>query len=246
MQNFPPTILGVMVLAASSILPAEAQNVATCVQMQSSLERLDCYDNLFRGRLSAPAETKAGLKPRKAPSATPPKAGSEVSLLEKLITNSTGKTAKVQQVAKPKPTKPLWAVRQSDEIKLVSTRSQRVHRNLVGHKSHLNLDVYCKDNTTSIRLTFGGNIVASPLDTAPVRFKVDDKPPEQYQFSVSDDFKSVGLWSGVEAIPIIKSLLGGEELTVEGAPFFARPVKAGFKIHGLDHAIQPVRGACRW
>lgn len=246
MQTFPLSILGVIVLAAGCVLPAQAQNVEACVKMQSSLERLDCYDNLFRGRLAAPAETKTSLKPVTAPAAAAPVAKSEGSFLDKLITNSTGKTAKAPLPATPKPGKPRWSVKANDEIKLVSARSQRVHRNLVGHKSHLNLDVYCKDNTTSIRLTFGGNIVASPLDTAPVRFKVDDRPPEQYQFSVSDDFKSVGLWSGMEAIPIIKTLLGGRELTVEGAPFFARPVKAGFKIQGLDNAIAPVRGACRW
>lgn len=237
---------GAIICIALTAAPGQAQNVAACVQMQSSLQRLDCYDTLFRGSLTAPAETKANLKPVDAPKAIAPIVEKQSPPDDALVTNSNGKTAKTPPPEGAKALKPQWALRNEGEVKLVSAHSQRVHRNLVGHKSRLSLDVYCKDNTTSIRLTFGGNIVASFLDTAPLRFTVDDKPPAQYRFSVSSDFKSVGLWTGEEAIPIIKSLLGARTLTVEGAPFFSRPVKAGFQVQGLNSAIQPVRGSCKW
>ncbi len=126
------------------------------------------------------------------------------------------------------------------------SNSQRLHRNIVGQKSRLSLEIVCKDNTTSFQLKFGENIVATALDTARVQFSVDGRPAEEYLFSISSDFKSVGLWSGEEAIPVIKTLLDGSKLTIEGAPYFSRPVKAGFAIQGLSSAIQPVRGSCNW
>ncbi len=237
---------GAIFCIAVTAAPSQAQNVEACVQMQSSLQRLDCYDSLFRGKLTAPAETKTSLTPSSVAKAVSPVIEKQAPAADPVITNSTGKTAKIAQPEGTKPDRPQWALRKDGDLNLVSAQSQRVHRNLVGHKSRLSLEVYCKDNTTSIRLTFGGNIVASYLDSARLRFTIDDKPPAQYEFAISDDFKSVGLWSGKEAIPIIKSLLDARTLTVEGAPFFARPVKTAFQVHGLNKAIQPVRGSCRW
>ncbi len=249
--------------------------------MQSSLQRLDCYDRLFRGPLTAPAETKANRKAPPPPTpppqtsltaapppvaaappaaAAPPKAtpppvpetivtGAILKTKPGVVANSTGKSAKFQ--TRPEPDAPEtaasnWVLKKAATGTLVAASSMRVHRNLVGHRSRLTLEIACRDNTTSLALKFGGNIVASVLDTAQLRFHVDDRPAVTYQFSVAEDFKAVGLWGGQESIPIIKSLLGARTLTVEGAPYFARPVKAGFPIEGLDATIRPLRGDCNW
>ena len=275
----PLGIVGALICVALTAAPAQGQNVAACVQMQSSLQRLDCYDRLFRGNLVAPVETKVDLKPVAPPKAAlpatsaPPQtkppmtAANQEVLKTDLITNSTNKSAKfqdrgqpelqekpqqqqqqkLQQQPKPqKQLKPSWGMRDENNAKLVVSNSQQMHRNIVGQKSRLSLEIVCKDNTTSLQLKFGGNIVASVLDTARMRFSVDERPAEDYLFSISSDFKSVGLWSGEEAIPVIKTLLDGSTLTVEGAPYFTRPVKAGFAIQGLSSAIQPLRGSCNW
>ncbi len=175
---------GAILCIALTAAPSQAQNVEACVRMQSSLQRLDCYDNLFRGKLTAPAETKTSLSPVEVPKAVLPVVEKQAPAADPVITNSTGKTAKIAQPEGTKPDKPQWALVKDGKIKLVSAQSQRVHRNLVGHKSRLRLEVSCRDNTTSIQLTFGGNIVASYLDSAPLRFKIDDKPPAQYEFAV--------------------------------------------------------------
>ncbi|MCP5084134.1 MAG: hypothetical protein GY948_20810 [Alphaproteobacteria bacterium] len=269
----PLGISGAVICVALNAVPAQGQNVAACVQMQSSLQRLDCYDRLFRGNLVAPVETKMDLKPvappktqlpamAAPPQAQPPIAAANQEVLKTdLVTNSINKSTKFQDRDQPQPqmkpkpqqnlkppkqVKPSWGIRDEDNAKLVVSSSQQMHRNIVGRKSRLSLEIVCKDNTTSLQLKFGGNIVASALDTARVRFSVDERPAEDYLFSISSDFKSVGLWSGEEAIPVIKTLLDGSKLTVEGAPYFTRPVKAGFAIQGLSNAIQPVRGSCNW
>ncbi len=272
-------IVGVIICVAVTAAPAQGQNVAACVQMQSSLQRLDCYDKLFRGNLSAQVGSKVDLKavappkavlpspvsppkaqptvsaPKAQPTVSAPKAQPPVSIANQdvlksdLVTNSTNKSAKFQERAQPKPKKqlkPVWVLRDDNSTKLVFSNSQQVHRNIVGQRARLSIEISCKDNTTALRLKFGGNIVASALDTARVRFSVDERPAEDYLFSISNDFKSVGLWSGEEAIPVIKTLLNGRTLTVEGAPYFARPVKAGFAIQGLNSAIRPLRGSCNW
>ena len=222
--------------------------------MQSSLQRLDCYDRLFRGPLAAPAETKvnrAAAPPPTPPPTQPPATetiitGAIPKTKPGVVANSNGKSAKFQTRPEPENLASSWVLKKAEAGTLVATSSKRVHRNLVGHRSRLTLEIACRNNTTSLELKFGGNIVASVLDTAQLRFHVDDRPGVTYQFSVADDFKAVGLWGGQEAIPIIKSLMGARTLTVEGAPYFARPVKAGFPIDGLDSTIRPLRGACNW
>ncbi|MEM1201435.1 MAG: hypothetical protein AAGI06_19200, partial [Pseudomonadota bacterium] len=70
-------ICGALIGVALLTAPAHGQDgVAECIQMQSSLQRLDCYDRLFRGPLTAPAETKVNRKApppaAKLPPPTPP------------------------------------------------------------------------------------------------------------------------------------------------------------------------------
>lgn len=239
-------ILGASVCLAVLDVPAQAQGVEACVQMQSSLRRLDCYDGLFRGKLTAQDETKADLKAA-APSVVVPKVTGSVRRSDHLPTsNPNAKTTKFQSRTQARPGRTSWTLSSKQGGPLLATQSQRVHRNLVGHKSRLSLQIACRNNTTSLELRFGGNIVASALDSAQLRFIVDDRPAASYQFSVANDFKAVGLWSGEEAIPVIKSLMGASSLTVEGAPYFSRPVKAGFRIDGLDATIRAVRGSCNW
>ncbi len=314
-------IIGAILGIAAFAAPAQGQNVAVCVQMQSSLERLDCYDRLFRGNLGAPTDSKVNLKPEPSakaqlpkavavPAAVPPAAtpetqvsktvavpktkpaavppepqvpntvsvpmtpppaglseadGTQTAMVPKaqqpvsdaetspprgeLVTNSTRKAAKIVDPSQANPEqqrKPSWGIHAVKNTKLVVSTSQEQFRNIVGQRAKLSLEIACQNNTTSLRLKFAGNIVASALDTARVRFSVDDGPPEDYMFSVSNDFKAVGLWSGEEAIPVIKTLMDADTLTIEGAPYFSSPVKAGFAIHGLSTAIQPVRGSCNW
>ncbi|MEM8646082.1 MAG: hypothetical protein AAGF86_07035, partial [Pseudomonadota bacterium] len=227
-------ICGALIGVALLTAPAHGQDgVAECIQMQSSLQRLDCYDRLFRGPLTAPAETKVNRKApppaAKLPPPTPPAVAQTIitGTIPKtkpgVVTNSNNKSAKFQTRPEPDPELPeslasSWVLKKAEAGTLVATSSKRVHRNLVGHRSRLTLEIACRNNTTSLELKFGGNIVASFLDTAQLRFHVDDRPAVTYQFSVADDFKAVGLWRGQEAIPIIKSLMGATTLTVEGVP----------------------------
>ena len=106
--------------------------------------------------------------------------------------------------------------------------------------------VKCEINTTSLAVTFGGNIVASVLDSFKIMLKVDGRPASPTTFTVSKDFKAVGLWKGATAIPVLKTLLAGKTLQVTGAPFFSRAVTATFPIGGLDGAIKPLRESCGW
>ncbi len=239
--------------------PGQAQSPQACARIESDLERLICYDALFRPSPQAKPTGKGNRAD--AESTTSSSIASNASRKTGLPAGNGGKGDRgggrfVPNVAsksgksdasKPIPGKSVWASGfTGDGGHLLRSRSKKQHRNIIGQQAWMELVVKCEIDTTSLAVTFGGNIVASVLDKFKITMQVDGNPAKATTFTVSKDFKAVGLWKGATAIPVIKTLLAGQNLQVTGAPFFSRAVTATFPIAGLDAAIKPLRESCGW
>lgn len=105
------------------------------------------------------------------------------------------------------------------------------------------LVVRCEDNITAVIFHFARFIDHSRAESA---MRIDDGVVMGASLKMSGSGKAFGYWRGDQAIPFIKSLLGGKRLLVEVAPFNARAVLAEFPIEGVDEAVKPLRKACGW
>ncbi len=239
--------------------PAFAQNPQACARIESDLERLSCFDRIYRpdnqtspsgkgNRVDADATARSSTASNSSrKSGLPPGNGGKSDRGGgRFVPNLAAKSGKVD-VGNPAAASGAWASSVTgDGGYVLRSRSKQQHRNIIGQQDWLELVVSCEINTTSLAVSFGGNIVASVLDRFKINLKIDDKPGQTATFAVSKNFKSVGLWRGADAIPVIKSLFAGSEVKITGAPFFSRAVTAAFPIGGLETAIQPLRKDCSW
>ena len=248
---------GLSVLAPS----ASAQSPQSCASIADNLRRLACYDGFF-GQVQAGAgktsnkSNKADPAPAALPSTAsntsrkgglPPKKGGKSDLAGgRFVPNLAAKSGKSDAAGGRKGTSSWAGSYTGDGGYVVRTLSKRQHRNIIGQEASLELIAMCEENTTSLSVRFGGNIVASVLNRFDIKLAVDDKPESSATFAVSRDFKSIGIWKGADAIPVLRTLFVGQELKLTGAPFFSEKVTATFPIEGLETAIVPLREACSW
>ncbi|MEM7428750.1 MAG: type VI secretion system-associated protein TagO [Pseudomonadota bacterium] len=246
----------VLALAPETAVAQSVQSGQSCARIESDLRRLICYDQIFR---PAPAAAPSGKANRAdaEPATTSSNASRKTGLPPRndgksdraggrFVPNLTTKSGKADADATAS-SKSVWSSSVTgDGGYVLRTRSKEQHRNIIGQQAWLELVVSCEINTTSLSVSFGGNIVASVLDSFKVTLKVDSQTEKRVNFAVSKDFKAVGLWKGASSIPVIKGLFSGTEVQITGAPFFSRTVTASFPITGLEAAIKPLRSECGW
>jgi type VI secretion system protein VasI len=56
----------------------------------------------------------------------------------------------------------------------------------------------------------------------------------------------MGLWSGGQAIPLIKQMFGRKNFLVQATPFNESPLTLDFDIIGVEEAVKGLRTACDW
>lgn len=108
------------------------------------------------------------------------------------------------------------------------------------------LFIRCQDNTTALTIWFGDKFIASSGGFDRVTYRIDKKSAVSDRWDESTDNKHMGLWSGGQSIPLIKSLFGAENFLVQATPFNDNPLTLDFKVGGLETAIAPLRNACGW
>jgi len=104
----------------------------------------------------------------------------------------------------------------------------------------------CVEKTTAVTLQFGDHFMASVDDYGVVTYRLDARPAQRKDFTESTDNTVLGLWSGGDAIPFIKSLFGAKSLLVRATPFSESPIEARFNIVGTMKAVADLRKACKW
>lgn len=83
-------------------------------------------------------------------------------------------------------------------------------------------------------------------DYGDVTYRIDENPSKSIAMDESTDNRALGLWSGGQAIPFIKQMLGGQTMVTRFTPYNDSPVTAEFNISGLDKAIIALREQCKW
>ena len=79
-----------------------------------------------------------------------------------------------------------------------------------------------------------------------ITYRLDSEDAARHTFRESNDNQALGLWSGGQAIPFIKGMLGHDRMLIRATPFSDSTVTGEFNIAGLDEAIKPLREACNW
>ena len=111
----------------------------------------------------------------------------------------------------------------------------------------IQLIIQCKENVTSVAFATGCYMTSSRYRSyGNVKYRVDGRAPRVADMVAGKDNNSLGFWSGDEAIPFLRELLGKRQLNVQMTPYADSPIAADFRIAGLDEAIKGVRDECGW
>ncbi len=104
----------------------------------------------------------------------------------------------------------------------------------------------CEENTTALTVWFGGQFMAASGGYDLVTYRIDDQPAVRDRWSESTNNEHMGLWSGGQSIPVIKSLFGHKNLLIQAVPFNENPLTLDFDISGVEAAVKDLRTACSW
>lgn len=134
----------------------------------------------------------------------------------------------------------------SQNALVMTTESFQPVPGLFGREEPALLILSCIENTTQLEFAFGENFMSDIGDFGDVIYKVDDAAPVVLPADAAQDNGALGIYSGVESIPIIRELLGAERLFVSATSFTGRTMSATFSIEGLEGAVEPLRELCSW
>ncbi|WP_176372167.1 type VI secretion system-associated protein TagO [Halomonas citrativorans] len=118
--------------------------------------------------------------------------------------------------------------------------------NRLGRQADAELWLRCVENTTSMIFKFAGHHMADLNQYGQVTLRIDDQQARTLRMNESTDHSSLGLWSGGQSIPVIRSMFGKDTLTVRATPYSQSPITTQFPISGLEDAIEPLKEACNW
>lgn len=104
----------------------------------------------------------------------------------------------------------------------------------------------CMENTTSAYVTLADHFLSDIQGYGRVDFRIDARKATHSNMQVSTDNKALGLWSGGEAIPFIKTLTSGDEAALRVTPFNESSIEFHLSLQGLEQALIPLREACKW
>jgi type VI secretion system protein VasI len=108
------------------------------------------------------------------------------------------------------------------------------------------LFVRCIENTTSLIIATQCHVTSGFGRYGDVEIRIDQEKTRKLQFTESTNNRSLGLWNGSSAIPIIQSMFGAEQMLVRFTPYNENPVTAKFPISQLEDVVHPVRENCNW
>lgn len=207
---------------SSSIAAFAAPNAAECQAKPVSTERLACFDTVF-----------------------PPTFKEEGMSLDAPIADKAEKTT--QDIADiPAVVTSSWDVVEEksplDDSKTIygMLTATSVQRTGIGTGTAVLL-MRCRENTTSLVLSTDMFMLS---ETPSVTFRKNEEPAVKAVWGRSSDYKAVGLWSGSDAIPFIKSLKNNDKL------FFRLEDKdrldAIFNLSDVETLAAKIGQACAW
>lgn len=135
-----------------------------------------------------------------------------------------------------------------DDSKTVVLRTESMEPVMgrFGRNSRPSLILRCHENTTVMYLSFDEHHMADSQGYGRVTMRVDQQDAVRRDMLASTDHKALGLWNGGRSIPVIRTLLDADVLTVRVTPYSESPITVQFPVGGLEEAIVPLREACNW
>lgn len=185
--------------------PTRAE-IARCLTIENSLDRLACYDE------------EAGYAPE---------------VQEETTGNGDWRVR--TETSKIDDSDNVWVSLSSQEQTSCPYKSG-------SHSIH----IACRENSTNLWIHFGDCFMSSIQGKGRVTYRLDSEKAQTQQFRESNNNMALGLWSGGQAIPFIKKMIGHDRLIVRATPFSDSTVTAEYRISGLDEAVKPLREACNW
>lgn len=110
----------------------------------------------------------------------------------------------------------------------------------------ISLVARCMEDKTVIYFGTDCHMASGHGGYGEITYRIDTEKARKVEGDASTDNKALGLWSGGQAIPVLKQMIGKSQMVVRMTPFSESPFTATFDIRGLDSAIKPLRDACRW
>jgi type VI secretion system protein VasI len=111
----------------------------------------------------------------------------------------------------------------------------------------ISLVIRCYDDKTSLYFDTGCHMTSSEYnDYGDIQYRIDSGSAKKVGGEESTNNRALGLWSGGQAIPMIKQMIGKSKMLVRMTPFGENSFAATFNIAGLDKAIEPLKKACGW
>lgn len=126
----------------------------------------------------------------------------------------------------------------------VSSNEKIIKRS--GGSDTATLTIRCRERKTALIVTLAGEFLADVGGYGSVTYRIDNQKAKTQSFDASTNNASLGLWSGNESIPVIKSLFDHEVLIVRATPYNQSSETLTFPISGLKSVIDPLRKACGW
>ncbi|WP_377299793.1 type VI secretion system-associated protein TagO [Rhizobium sp. SGZ-381] len=161
----------------------------------------------------------------------------------------SGRTPEVSSAAVPQSD---WKVTEEvskmndKRVVMVSAESTETIECGYGRKGKINLVIRCMDDATSLYFVTPCHVASGFGGYGRVDIRAGDQKAGTSDMDASTDNSAIGLWSGGEAIPIIKKIAAEQRLRIRFTPFSENPVFAEFHTAGLNEPLSKVKAACSW
>lgn len=113
-------------------------------------------------------------------------------------------------------------------------------------KSPAKLIIRCRGQATNLMIAFDRRTMSDRKEKSEIIYRLDGGAEELVELSLSQDASVMGMWHGFRAVPFVKKLAGSTELDMSAWDGAGERIDLAFDLTGLEHALAPVRRACRW
>lgn len=165
---------------------------------------------------------------------------------------ASGRTPKQERMAAPPPAGK-WLIQKetsamSDRTNVVAALESDEAVNCGWNKGDkVTLIARCLENTTAIYFNTGCHMTSSSYDSyGDIQYRIDDEKAKTVRGDNSTNNRSLGLWRGATAIPLIKQMFGKSRMIVKMTPYGESPFTVSFDITGTEEATAELRKSCGW
>lgn len=115
-----------------------------------------------------------------------------------------------------------------------------------GAPQKASLVLRCMENKSAVYITGKCHLASGFQGYGKVDIRLDEQKSFTRDMDASTDNSALGHFSGGQAIPLMKQMLGKQKMLARFTPFNENAVSVSFDLNGIDDAIKPLREECGW